>query len=403
MKFLKTTMKFFILAFLLSVTSCQDKYPDLEDGLYAEFVTTKGTMVAKLFYDKVPVTVANFVALAEGTHPQVADSLKGKKYYNGITFHRVMDKFMIQGGDPTATGSGSPGYTFDDEFDIELRHNKPGILSMANPGANANGSQFFITEVPYPSLDAFDANGNLKPCANPRVSCHAVFGELVKGIEVQDSISNVPVSKDRKTLNKPLKDVVITELNIIRKGSAAHAFDAAKVFADEAPKLVEKNKKLKEEAETKLKEQAKVASETFLKKNENVKGRIEKFPTGLVMIRTHESQGKKPGSQDKALINCSGYFEDGRLFYSTVKEVEQEHNLYNEQKEQAGAYEPFPMIYNETATLVPGFREAMLNMNVGDKARIFIPSYLGYGANGRGPIPPNTNLVFDLEIVGIQK
>ncbi|MCL4157744.1 UNVERIFIED_CONTAM: hypothetical protein GTU68_018130, partial [Idotea baltica] len=114
-------------------------------------------MVAKLFYEDAPVTVANLVALAEGTHPNVTDSLKGKKYYNGLTFHRVMDKFMIQGGDPTATGSGDPGYKFADEFlNPDLRHDKPGILSMANGGPNSNGSQFFITEVPYPSLDAFD-------------------------------------------------------------------------------------------------------------------------------------------------------------------------------------------------------------------------------------------------------
>ncbi len=123
MKFLKQTMKVFILALLLSTTSaCQEKYPNLEDGLYAEFLTTKGTMVAKLHYEKAPVTVANFVALAEGTHPKIADSLKGKPFYNGVTFHRVMDKFMIQSGDPTATGSGNPGYRFYSEFEETLKH-----------------------------------------------------------------------------------------------------------------------------------------------------------------------------------------------------------------------------------------------------------------------------------------
>ena len=157
MRYLKQSMKILFLFLLMASTSCQEKYPDLEDGIYAEFVTSKGTMVAKLFYKKVPVTVANFVALAEGTHPELADSLKGKPFYNGITFHRVMDNFMIQGGDPTGTGNGSPGYKFDDEFDITLRHDKPGILSMANPGAHSNGSQFFITEKETPWLDAFAA------------------------------------------------------------------------------------------------------------------------------------------------------------------------------------------------------------------------------------------------------
>ncbi|MGB6268257.1 MAG: peptidylprolyl isomerase, partial [Olleya sp.] len=115
-------MKLLIIALMVSLssTSCQEKYPDLEDGLYAEFVTNKGIMVAKLFYDKVPVTVANFVGLAEGTHPKLADSLKGKPFYNGIIFHRVMDKFMIQGGDPTGTGMGSAGFKFFSEFDKSL-------------------------------------------------------------------------------------------------------------------------------------------------------------------------------------------------------------------------------------------------------------------------------------------
>ena len=132
-------------------------------------------MVAKLFYTKVPVTVANFVALAEGNHPLVKEEYKGKRYYDSTTFHRVINKFMIQGGDPTATGSGDPGYKFEDEFNADLKHDKPGILSMANSGAATNGSQFFITEVPTPQLN----------------NRHAVFGELVKGLNILDTISNV--------------------------------------------------------------------------------------------------------------------------------------------------------------------------------------------------------------------
>ncbi|GAA3782947.1 peptidylprolyl isomerase [Corallibacter vietnamensis] len=405
MKILKNSIKLLALSLLISFTSCsQQKYPDLEDGLYAEFVTNKGTMVAKLFYKEVPATVANFVALAEGTHPMADEKFKNKKYFNGLTFHRVMDKFMIQGGDPDGNGMGGPGYKFTSEFDVNLRHDKPGILSMANSGGlDTNGSQFFITEVPYPSLDAFDANGNLKPCENPRVSCHGVFGELVIGLDVQDTISNVAVSKDRQTLNKPLEDVIMTEVNIIRKGADAKAFDAAKVFSDEYPNLGDKIAAIKEEAEKKIKESAAVAADSFIKKYGDL-GTVKRTETGLVMIFTEKGTDKKPTSQQKALIDCAGYFVDGRLFYTTKKDVAQANNQYNEQQDEAGMYKPFAMPYNETAQLVPGFRESMLNMNIGDKVKAFIPSYLGYGASGRAPmIPPNTNLIFDIELVGIDK
>ncbi len=383
MKLINKTVLLMTLGLLITTSSCQDKYPDLEDGLYAEFVTTKGTMVAKLEYEKVPVTVANFVALAEGNHPLVKEEYKGKKYYNGITFHRVMDGFMIQGGDPTATGSGDPGYRFEDEFDPDLIHDRPGILSMANSGPGTNGSQFFITEVPTPWLD----------------NKHAVFGELVIGLDVQDSISNVQTSKPD---NKPLKDVVINELNIIRKGLSTKSFDAPKVFTEGLPKLAERQRIMKEEARKKVEEKAAIAREKFLKDNENLKGRVENFQTGISMIYTKESQGVKPKSTDNVLINCAGYFTNGDLFYTTWKEIAQKYGKYNEQMDQQGMYKPFPMIYNETATLVPGFREAMLNMNVGDMARVYIPSYLGYGERGYGPVPPNTDLIFDIEIDGIQ-
>ena len=383
MNILKHTMKILFLTILLSFTSCeQQKYPDLEDGLYAEFVTNKGIMVAKLDYKKVPVTVANFVGLAEGTQPNLSDSLKGKRYYDGTTFHRVIDKFMIQGGDPTGTGSGSPGYKFLDEFHPDLKHDKPGILSMANSGPATNGSQFFITEVPTPNLD----------------NRHAVFGELVLGLDVQDSISNVAVSQGN---NKPVEPVVIESINIIRKGTDAEAFDAAKVFAEDLTKIEERQKQLKEEEQAKMKESAKQAGQEFLKKNEGLEGTVKELPTGLIMIITEAENGVKPNSSQKVLINYAGFFEDGRLFDTSWAEVAKANNAYNEQRDIQGGYKPFPMIYNETAQLVPGFREAMLNMNVGDKAHVFIPSYLGYGANGMGPIPPNTNLVFDLEITGI--
>ncbi len=382
MKLISKTLKFLVLFIVITATSCNEKYPDLEDGLYAEFITNKGAMVAKLTYDKTPVTVASFVALAEGNHPMVKAEYKDKKYYNGLTFHRVMDQFMIQGGDPTASGTGDPGFKFPDEFHPDLKHDRPGILSMANPGPNSNGSQFFITEVPYPSLD----------------NRHAVFGELVLGIEVQDSISNVKVGPG----NKPLEDVIIEEVNIIRVGSEAKAFNAPKVFEEELPLIAQRQQEIKDNLRKIAEEKAKEAQAAFLKDNESIEGRRQEFPSGLAMIYTHESNGVKPNASQKALINCAGYFENGELVYTTWKEVAQTHGKYDERIDQQGGYQPFAMIYNESASLVPGFKEAMLNMNVGDKARIFIPSFLGYGEAGRGPIPPNSNLIFDLEITGIE-
>ncbi|WP_084561288.1 peptidylprolyl isomerase [Olleya sediminilitoris] len=395
------TMKLLFIALMVSLTSssCQDKHQDLEDGLYAEFVTNKGTMVAKLFYEKVPVVVANFVGLAEGTHPKLADSLKGKPFYDGIIFHRVMDKFMIQGGDPTGTGMGSAGYKFFSEFDTSLSHDKAGILSMANSGGyNTNGSQFFITEVPKQNLDGFYADGSLKNC-NGRVSCHSVFGELVKGLEVQDSISNVAVNPK----NKPLEDVVIQKLNIIRKGDAAKAFDAAKVFTEQEPLLPQKLEELKAKELERIKEQSKEAAANFIKKHADFPGEVKEFPTGMVMILDAKADGIKPKPSDRVLIDCTGLFEDGSFFFSTIVEDAKKYNNYNEDAEKQGAYNAFAMPYNESATLVPGFREAMLNMDIGDKARIFVPSYLGYGAAGRGPVPPNANLIFDIELVGLDK
>ncbi|MGH1385521.1 peptidylprolyl isomerase [Kordia sp.] len=378
---------------------------DDKNGIFAEIKTNKGTMLAKLFYKRVPVTVANFVALAEGTHPKLSDELKGKPYYNGVSFHRVMDKFMIQGGDPTATGSGNPGYRFTSEFDKDLKHDKPGVLSMANSGGiSTNGSQFFITEVPYPSLDPLDFSGNPKPCNRPRVSCHAVFGQLIKGIEVQDSISNVAVDPASK---KPYEDVIMTEVNIIRVGAEAKAFDAVKVFTEDEPKLVEKYQKFTQdiitENQAKAKEAAKPAIEKFKEANKSL-GEMFESPTGMVMITTQKSaSGVQPKSSETVTINCAGYFENGKLFYTNIKSAAEAGGLYNEAADAQGAYSPFPTIYNSSARLVPAFKEAVLRMKVGEKAKVFVPSYLGYGSRPNGPIPANSNLVFEVELVEIVK
>jgi len=390
MKLINKTLQIIALALLMSTSSCQDKYSDLEDGLYAEFVTNKGTMVAKLEFEKTPVTVANFVALAEGNHPMVKEEFKGKKYYNGITFHRVMDKFMIQGGDPTATGTGDPGYKFGDEFYQDLIHDKPGILSMANSGPGTNGSQFFITEVPYPSLDYR----------------HAVFGELVIGLDVQDSISNVKV--DEK--NKPLEDVVITELNIIRKGFEAKNFNAPKVFTEELPKIAQRQQKLQEEAQKKAEEERMAREESNLLAAKEIKptldnylSKVETLPSGLQVYYITTTSGEKPIAGASVKVNYEGYFTDGRLFDSNLQEVEERHGMLNQMKIERQIYQPMPMQLSPEAQIIAGFKEAAALLKVGEKAFFYIPSHLAYGERGRGSIQPNTDLIFILEMVEIEK
>ena len=170
----------------------------MEPGTYAKFETTEGTFTVRLFDKEAPNTVANFVGLAEGTK-EWRDPATGEKkktpYYDGVTFHRVIEGFMIQGGDRLGTGTGGPGFTFGDEFHKSLRHTKAGILSMANAGPNTNGSQFFITLDPTPHLD----------------NRHSVFGEVVEGMDVVKRIGSVPTRQDR-----PLKPVVMNHVTITR-------------------------------------------------------------------------------------------------------------------------------------------------------------------------------------------
>jgi peptidyl-prolyl cis-trans isomerase A (cyclophilin A) len=172
-------------------------------GIYAHFTTTRGNFIVKFFEKDAPKTVENFVGLAEGkkpwTDPRTGRQIR-RPYYRNVLFHRVIPNFMIQGGDPEGTGMGGPGYTFDDEISPNHRHNKPGIVSMANRGPNTNGGQFFITVAPYPSLD-----GN-----------YSIFGEVVEGLQNVVAISKVPRSQGN---NRPLTDVVINNVRIERVGS----------------------------------------------------------------------------------------------------------------------------------------------------------------------------------------
>jgi len=192
----------FILSLTFSVAAFAQKKdskgPKLEPGLYAQMITSKGEIWLQLEFEKTPLTVANFVGLAEG---KLKNEAKPEKtpYYDGLKFHRVINDFMIQGGDPAGNGTGGPGYKFKDEIVESLKHTGPGILSMANAGPKTNGSQFFITHKATPWLDGK----------------HTVFGHVIQGIDVVNAI---------------VKDDVIEKVKIIRKGKPAKKFNAVKTF-----------------------------------------------------------------------------------------------------------------------------------------------------------------------------
>jgi cyclophilin family peptidyl-prolyl cis-trans isomerase/FKBP-type peptidyl-prolyl cis-trans isomerase len=365
MKYIKKTMFFLSMALIFTTLSCQNKYPELGNGLFAEFATSNDTLVVELFYKKAPLTVANFVALTEGTHPNLADSLKGIPYYDGTIFHRVIDKFMIQGGDPTGTGSGSPGYSFGDEFDESLKHDKSGILSMANSGPATNGSQFFITEVPTPWLD----------------NKHTIFGQVVKGLEVQDSISNVKVNPGN---NKPIDDITILSLNIIAQGIESKRFNAAKSWEKELPLLEEK---------------IEAAAALYLPLIESYKNKAITKDSGLLVYTITGGNGKKPKQGQTISLFYEGYFSDGKLFGTNVKKIDEDFGSFSIQKEQRGLYKPMPMLFSAEAQMIPGFKEGVFGMTIGEKAFFYLPSYLAYGESGRGPIKPNTDLVFIVEML----
>lgn len=340
--------------------SCKKEESNLPEGLYAEITTNKGKIVAQLEYEKVPLTVANFVSLAEGNNPFVEPKFKDKPFYDGLTFHRVIENFMIQGGDPDGTGEGGPGYKFNDEFNAELKHDKPGILSMANAGPGTNGSQFFITHVPTPWLDGM----------------HSVFGHVIEGQDIVNQIAQ----GDK-----------IESIKIIRSGDNAKKFDAPKVFKEKQ----DENKKVQEQADKAIEG---VMNQTVQTLND-AKSKATKTSSGLSYFVFEKGNGGKPKVGDKINVAYAGYFENGRLFDTSIEAIAEKYNMLDAQRKAANGYTPIPFEYGQKTGLIPGFIEGIEQLNIGDKAYIFIPSHLAYGERGAGSaIPPNTDLVFELHI-----
>jgi peptidylprolyl isomerase len=358
--------QFLLLLFTATLFSCKDKYADLPDGLYAEIVTSKGTIVAALEFEKTPVTVANFVTLAEGKNAFVTENLRNKPFYNGLKFHRVLADFMIQGGDPLGTGSGDAGYKFKDEI-TDLRHDSPGILSMANSGPGTNSSQFFITHVPTPWLDGK----------------HTVFGHVVE--------------KGMETVNKIIQGDTIVSITIIRKGQAAKKFDAAKVFTDYSNNSTNDVKQVEKEYADQYKT---VIADKVAFFEEN-KSKATKSPTGLQYIILEKGTGKKPAAGTSIYIHYAGFFENGTLFDSSIESTSKDFGKFDESRKAQGGYEPLAFQAGRKEGMIPGFIEGLEKMSFGDKALLFIPANLAYGEAGvgNGLIPPNTPLIFEITIM----
>lgn len=307
------------------------------EGLYAKIETEKGYILISLEFEKTPMTVANFVGLVEGS---LNHDSPDEPFYDGLNFHRVIQDFMIQGGCPKGTGTGGPGYTFPDEFESSLRHDRAGILSMANSGPDTNGSQFFITHGATPWLD----------------DKHTVFGHVVEGQDVVDAIEQ----GDR-----------IDHIEILRSGEAAKTFLVDKESFTEQ---VSKSKERKREQEEK--KQGAVLQEIQNRWPEAVK-----TPSGLRYIITKNGVGtKSPKKGQTVTVHYTGSLLNGQVFDSSIKR---------------GQPAQFAI-----GQVIEGWNEALVQMMKGEKRTLIIPPELGYGQRGYpGVIPPNSYLVFDVELL----
>ena len=364
---------FLTLAIIASLFSCNKEHSNLPDGLYAEIETNKGTIILDLDYKKTPVTVANFITLVEGDNKFITnDSLKGKPFYNGLKFHRVIKDFMIQGGDPLGTGSGDTGYKFKDEI-TDLKFDKGGVLAMANNGPGTNSSQFFITHLETPWLDGK----------------HTIFGHVV--------------DYNLKVVNKIEQDDFIKSISIIRNGEDAKKFDAKKTFYDYF-KIESESQKQKVATETEAKKefeaQYKAVYEEKASTFSALKSKSIKTSTGLQYVITKKAGGKKPANGATVFIHYAGFLENGTLFDSSIEEVSKTFGKFDPAKAAAKQYIPIPFQIGRKEGLIPGFIEGIEKMAIGDKAILFIPSHLAYGEVGAGDvIAPNTNIIFEIELL----
>lgn len=329
-----------VLGLFVLLTHCADA-ADLSDGLYAKLKTNRGDIVVELEFEKTPLTVINFVGLAEGTLP----SSRGEdvRYYDGLTFHRVIDDFMIQGGDPRGDGTGGPGYQFPDEFHPDLRHDGPGVLSMANSGPNTNGSQFFITHVETPWLD----------------DRHSVFGRVVQGQSVVNAIRQ----------GDTIKKVEILRIGEAARGFTADvrayraAYDAVGSRAEDLAAASRRN--------------------TINSIRETWPGLVES-DDGIFLEILEPGTGPKPTPGSRVTVHYTGRLIDGRVFDSSIARDE-------------------PLVLAAgVGQVIPGWDITLLDMQRGEKRLIVLPPELAYGSRGVGPIPPNAFLVFEIELLGFE-
>ena len=310
-----------------------------KDGVFAIMETSQGDIVLELHYKQTPLTVTNFVGLAEGK----LTAAKGKPFYDGLKFHRVIQDFMIQGGDPMGNGTGGPGYRFPDEFVDELRHTGPGILSMANAGPGTNGSQFFITHVATPWLDGK----------------HTVFGKVVAGQDI---------------VNKTKQGDLIKKVTIVRQGEDAKNFTATQEDFDNRLKEVkEKNRKAKEEA---FKKTIEIVEKKFAGST--------KTPDGIYYTITKEGNGEKIGGRKTVTVKYKGYLMNDQVFDSS------------------DFHEPLTFI-TAGGQMIPGFDIMVQDMKLNEKRTIVLPPDLAYGEAGAGGvIPGNAYIAFDVEVIKVK-
>jgi len=352
------SMGLLLLTVTIGTMSCSQKDDKAsnkiyEDGIYAEFTTNKGVIVVELEYEKTPMTVANFVGLAEGEF-KYRDSLTfDKPFYDGLKFHRVISDFMIQGGDPQGSGMGGPGYKFYDETRDDLKHDRSGILSMANSGPATNGSQFFITHKETPWLDGR----------------HTVFGHVIEGQNVVDAIA---------------QDDIIETVKIIRVGKNAKKFNATEVFNKEYEKKYQEWKK--ENADVEL-----IASMSTQEYNKYMYDEVLKtFPkakqsnSGLVYVIENVGSGLSIEPSSRVSLHYVGTLrKDGTKFDSSRDRGQ-------------------PMTFNyQVQRMIPGFEEGIGLLKTGGKAMLFIPYHQAYGTNAQGPIPAYSDLIFEIEVMDV--